>query len=208
MKSWCTTNPSPQTSHLCGLCSECTVICVKSPPLWVKLMPHNSHVNLRTAKLKKKKTFWNCAQSKYRHWYNLRAFGGIDGLFSRLGNGAPCLSFMWLSRWIFRRNRFLQMWHSIVGYCVWILMWAFNSFLRLNLKSNNISFYRANSCLNSHDLWHIQHSNGRSLLCIVRWAVSVHFKRNRRPHSLHAYWNSCMSNPCCSVSASAFSLEA
>lgn len=53
--------PKPQTGHLCGRWSECTVICVKSPPRWVKLMPHNSHVNFRTAG-NKTNTFNKCRQ--------------------------------------------------------------------------------------------------------------------------------------------------
>lgn len=43
--------PNPQTLHLYGRCSECTVICVNNPPRWWKLTPHNSQVNFRTAEI-------------------------------------------------------------------------------------------------------------------------------------------------------------
>lgn len=57
-----------------------------------------------------------------------------------------------------------------------------------------------------YDLWHIQHSNGLSFEWMVRWAVSVHFKRKRRPQSLHTYSNSGKFNDA-SCLASSFASE-
>lgn len=108
--------PKPQTGHLCGRWSEWTVICVKRPPRWVKLMPHNSQVNLRTAinndknltSTRNMNSHSNPRQSiwiRKTNWApNLRAFGGGGGFFTRFGTGALWRSFIWLSRWIFRRK--------------------------------------------------------------------------------------------------------
>lgn len=95
--------PNPQMSHLCGRWSECTVMCVNRPPRCVKLMPHNSQVNFRTAAMK---THSERVSHKWK-WrkFNLRAFGGGGGFFSRFGGDALCRSLIWLSRWMFRRKR-------------------------------------------------------------------------------------------------------
>lgn len=73
----------------------------------------------------------------------------------------------------------------------WIFICVCNTFfhLKLQLKMEKASwlnlFYESENDTAIYVLWHSEHSNGRSLVCVNRWFFNVIFRANRLPHSSH-----------------------
>lgn len=195
--------PNPQILHLYGRWSECTVICVKSPPRWWNDAPHNSQVNFRTAETVNFVSEWHINHWILYRWltcfwrwwwllYSLWYWGIVTLFYMIVSLNVASESF----------SAYVALYGRIINVNSHVNLQKLASFESVQKPLFQLFIFLIRDtligCKTTYDLWHIQHSYGLSLEWTLTCSVNVHLNRNLRPQCLHTYGN--FSGSCVDVS--------